>query len=325
MKKLFLGLVIGAAAGAFGMWWTHRSAGAEPTKADEAAKPAEAAKENPLHVPAAKRTALGITLAAPTKIALTPEAEAFGRVLDPTPYVALVAEQATATASLAASEKELARVQKLFAAGGNASAQAVETAEAAAARDRAAVASARIRLLATWGPKLAEDTDLDRWRDTLVKGAALVRLDLLPGTTVGEMPKTAHVSVVGTKEAFEAEILSPAPVADPQVQGASFLALVRAHSLPAGASLQAKLPGPGEATEGLTLPRAAVVYHQGSPWVYVLGEEDNFERKLVRLGESISDRIVITSGVTADEQVVTTGAQQLLSAELQAGGSGSED
>jgi hypothetical protein len=325
MKKLFLGLVIGAAVGAFGMWWTHRSTGTEPAKADEAAKPAEVAKENPLHVPAAKRTALGITLTAPSKISITPEVEAFGRVLDPTPYVALVAEEATAAAALAASEKELARVQKLFAAGGNASAQAVETAEAAAARDRAAVASARIRLLATWGPKLAEDTDLDRWRDVLVKGAALIRLDLLPGITPTETLKTARVSVVGSEESFDAEILSPAPVADPQVQGASFLALVREHSLPAGASLRAMLSGRGESTEGLTIPRAAVVYHQGSPWVYVLGEEDNFERKIVSLGQSIRDSVVITNGVTADEQVVTTGAQQLLSAELQAGDSGGGD
>ena len=45
---------------------------------------------------------------------------AFGRVLDATPLVTLVAELATARAASAASEKEMERAKKLFAAGGNA-------------------------------------------------------------------------------------------------------------------------------------------------------------------------------------------------------------
>jgi hypothetical protein len=62
------------------------------------------------------------------------------------------------------------------------------------------------------------------------------------------------------------------------------------------------------------------VYHQGSAWIFVLGEEDTFERKLVTLGRTTGDAVAILTGLEPEEQVAATGAEQLLAAELQAGG-----
>lgn len=324
MNKTFVGILIGLllGAGATGLV-LRRHDGTEPAKTEAAAsKPEE--KPNPLCVPAAKRAAAGIVLAKPTETTAAPEVQAFGRVLDTTPLVTLTAELETARASSMASEKELERVQKLFSAGGNASAQAVETAEANAARDRAAISSAQARLLATWGRDIAKD--LIPISKALEEDAALVRLDVLPGENISASPKTARISIPGSSSAFEAEVLGTAPVADPQVQGASFLALLRGHPLPAGAAVRGALPGVGEAAQVLVVPRSAIVYHQGSAWIFVLGEEDIFARKLVSVGRSIGDEdVVITQGLEADEQIVTTGAQQLLAAELQAGGAPEED
>jgi hypothetical protein len=211
------------------------------------------------------------------------------------------------------------RARELFAAGTNASAQAVETAEAVAARDAAAVASARSRLLAGWGRKLAE-SGLAKVVAGLEAGASLVRLDLLPGEVPATDLKKAAIGLAGGGEWVDAEILGPAPVADAQVQGISLLAFVAGHALPVGGALRATLPAPGGTTTALMLPRSAVVYHQGSPWVFVLGEEDTFERKLVTLGRTVGERVVIASGVEPAEQIASSGAGQLLSAELQAGG-----
>jgi hypothetical protein len=324
MNKTFVGILIGLLLGVGATWLALRSqGGAEPAKSEAAAaKPEE--KPNPLCVPAAKRAAAGIVLAKPTEAESVPEVEAFGRVLDTTPLVTLSAELDTARAASMASEKELDRANKLFAAGGNASAQTVEAAEANAARDHAAVSSAQARLLASWGRDIAKN--LDPISKALADDAILVRLDLLPGEAVGAAPKTARLNFPGTNSAFEAEVLGTAPVADPQVQGASFLTLLRGHPLPAGAGLRGTLPGVGEAAKVLVVPRSTIVYHQGSAWVYVLGEEDIFARKLVSLGRSMGDEgVAITQGLAADEQVVTTGAQQLLAAELQAGGAPDED
>lgn len=326
MKKLVVGILIGLLAGAGATWVAlrpHGGTAAETAKA-EAAKPPEKEKENPLRLNAAKRTAAGITLAKAAEAALTSEVAAFGRVLDATSMVALGAEAETARVAAVASEKELDRAKKLFAAGGNTSAQMVDSAEANAARDRTAVASAQARLATTWGRDVTKN--FSAINQALAEGASLARLDVLPGDPVGAAPKTAHLSLAGSTDVFEAEILGPSPVADPQVQGASFLVLLRGHPLPAGAALRGTLPGTGAAGQAFVVPRGAIVYHQGSAWIFVLGEEDTFERKLVSLGRAMGDdSVAVTQGVDAAEQIVTTGAQQLLAAELQAGGAPAAD
>jgi hypothetical protein len=319
MNKTLLGILIGLLVGAGGAWLVlHSSTTAEHAKAETAeAKPAE--KENPLHLPAAKRDAAGIVLAKPTEAKVTAEVPVFGRVLDVTPLVTLAGELEIARTASAASEKELDRVRKLFAAGANASAQAVETAEATAARDRATIAAARAKLLAAWGKDVAARLEL--LGKAFAEGATLIRLELLSGENAANAPQVARVSLAGGGETFAAEILGPVSVADPQGQGAGFLALVRQPVLPVGAALRGTLPGPGEAAQALVVPRTSIVYHQGSAWLFVLGEDDIFERKLVKLGPSApGDSVVVQQGLEMSEQVVVAGAQQLLAAELQAGG-----
>lgn len=319
---LFFGLLLGAALTWFALR-PHAAGGAAAASA-EGAKPAEKEKENPLHFPSAKREAAGIALAAVGETTLTPEISAFGRVLDPTPLIQLVAELATARAAASASEKEKTRAEKLLSAGGNASAQVVETAQANAARDQLAVSSAQARLAVTWGRSVVQD--LAAIEQALGEGASLARLDVLTGETVAAQPKTARINLVGTNEKLDAEVLGVSPVGDAQIGGTGFLVLVRGHALPVGAALRGTLPGVGDAAKVLVVPRSAVVYHQGSAWVFILGEEDIFERKLVSLGSSVDDEhVVVLQGLTAGEQIVVTGPQQMLAAELQAGGAVEED
>ncbi len=286
----------------------------------------EKPKANPLHLTAAQRSAAGITLAPVRKESLTPQTEAFGRVLDPTAYVSLVAEVATARAALTASERERDRARQLFAAGGNTSAQNVETAEAAAARDRAAFASAQLRLTAAWGQKLGERADVDELKAMLAEGMALIRIDLPPGSPPPATGAAAKVELLGAGGGtYPAEIFGPAPVADPQVLGASLLAIVKRHSLPAGAVLRVTLAAGTAPVDALVVPAGAVVYQQGSAWVFELGKNDTFARKLVAVGAGAPDGGLVVDGVDADDQVAVTGAQQLLSTELQAAAGGGED
>jgi len=315
MKKTLIGIIIGLAIGALGM---RLLTGAGPAEKPAEAAKAAAKKENPLQLNAAKRDAAGIVLARPASATLTSEIKGFGRVLDSTPLIALMAEEETARTALAASQKELARLKQLFASDTNVSAQAVEAAEAAEARDRVAVDSAHRRLAASWGRDVAGPNGKSLLA-ALEKGAALARVDLMPGDAPAEAPKTVAVALAGSDEAFPADVLGLAPVVDPQLQGTSFLVLVREHPLPTGAPLRSTLAGAGHAELVLVIPRSAVVYHQGSAWIYVLDEEDTFERKIVSLGRISPAGVAVLTGLDPDNQVVTTGAQQLLSAELQVG------
>jgi hypothetical protein len=319
MNKFVLGLLLGALVGGGAMWALRpHTDDKEAPKAAEAAKPAEE-KPNPLRLPAAKREQAGIVLAKPASARSTLEVGGFARVIDVTPFAALLAEIETARGALQASEKEVDRARKLFAAGGNASAQAVEIAEAAVARDRAALTSARARLAATWGREIAQN--IATLSAALEQGGSLVRIDLLAGDEAAASLKQARLTVPGTTQTYTADVLGPVPSADPQLQGTGFLALVHERTIPAGTALRAVLAGVGEPADVITIPRSAVVYHQGSAWIYVLDEEDTFERRLVSLGRPFGEgQIILLSGAETDHQIVATGAQQLLSAELQAGG-----
>ena len=117
----------------------------------------------------------------------------------------------------------------------------------------------------------------------------------------------------------------PAPSADPQVQGAAYFALLREQPLPAGTTLVAYLVHSGPAQKTVTIPRSAVIYHEGSSWVYVLGEKDTFHRRRIQLGLALADGFVVTEGLAEKERVLIVGAQQLLSNELQAAGGGGPD
>src|SRR5258708_14993897 len=105
MKKTIFGVIVGLALGAAVMWLAGRHYPA-PVKAETAGAPAEKPKGNPLRLNAAKRAAAGVTLGRPAASSLAPEVTAFGRVIDPAPFVALVAELETARAALAASQKD---------------------------------------------------------------------------------------------------------------------------------------------------------------------------------------------------------------------------
>ena len=324
MKKIVAGIFVGLGLGFGAAWLALRpeAADAKP-RADAAPAGAEKPKENPLRVPAAQRSAFGFVLAKPAAATLTPEVSAYGRVLDPAPFITLAADLEVAEAALVASAKAAARARDLFAAGGNASRQNLEAAEAAEARDRALVAAARARLVVGFGRTASAPAPFAAWRKGLEEGRAIARLDVPAGETVGDHPPTARVGPALGGELADAAILGDAPTADPQVQGRSFLVLLGERSPPVGAALRATLPGAGAASAALVVPRRAIVYHQGSAWLFVLGEEDTFERKVVTVGRSLGDTVVV-AGIEETDQVLTTGAGQLLSAELQAGGAPEE-
>jgi len=67
--------------------------------------------------------------------------------------------------------------------------------------------------------------------------------------------------------------------------------------------------------EAFILPQEAVLLVQGQSTVYVQ-IEDGFEARPVQVGEQLNKGVVITSGLQAGEQVVTSGAYALKSRQL---------
>jgi hypothetical protein len=267
---------------------------------------------------------LGILVKSPAAYQMSPELMGYGKVLDAAPLAALATELATAQAAYSVSSNELSRLQTLEGQG-NASARALQTAEAAAQRDRLAVQSVRERLTLSWGKAVSDQQDLGALvRSFTAWEAALVRVDLPVGDALKAQPTGARVTTLSGQSA-EAEFLEPAPGVDPQMQGRGFLFLLKPNSLrlTVGESVVGYIKLPGEPVAGAIVPRDAVVRTEGAGWVYVLNSAgDAFTRVQVALDHPTEAGWFVTKGVAAGEYVVVAGAQQLLSFELKSAGGG---
>jgi hypothetical protein len=238
-------------------------------------------------------------------------------VLDPAPLAALSAELASAEAALVASQKEFDRLRTLSEQQ-NASDRVLQSAEAAARRDKITVESVRLRLVTGWGKEIAERADLaDFIRSLAALESSVVRIDLPAGEMAGKPPANARIAAFGGKAAVPAQLLGPAPNADPQMQGEGFLFLTKSGSvrLVPGLAVGGYLELQREPLTGFTVPDSAVVRQGGSGWIYVQTGAETFTRRKIPLDHPREDGWFVTQGVTAGDRVVVGGAQELLSEE----------
>ena len=262
---------------------------------------------------------MGLQITSPQPAQLAPEIKGYGRVIDVSPLLSLLAEISAAQAASAASQAELTRLKALIAES-NASQRALQAAEAAAARDQSQVESARLRLLANWGRAISERKDLPLLAQSLGSlSSALVQVELPAGQPVPVLPTGARLfSLADPTSPVPADFIGPAPTVDPQNQGRGFLFFVPTNSsgLASGAIVTALVILPGEPQSGVTLPRSAIIRHNGGTWVYLQTGPEMFERVEVKLTSPLAHGWFVSERPKAQDKIVTVGAQQLLSEEL---------
>jgi len=342
MKKLvhFLVTVCVLAGLGFTLWiglrkQEQKSAGHEPKAREDAAATEEKAEDFVVTIEREKRERLGLEKATPEKTELAPRRVAFGRVLDPTPLVALDGELAAAEAVLAASRAENDRTQKLLAAGENTSRRIAEGAQAQFRADEIKVESLRRKALLDWGEDLAnlDATKRRALAEQLINGAvAIVRVDILPGDALTEPPRSARLLVLGREtQPIETNEIAPAFDADPKTQAQGFLLRVEKppFALRPGMALTAWLELAEKPRSGFAIPRSAVLRHDGRAWVFVQEDEEKFVRKPVTLDTPLDGEkgwfVVEGGGIDEGDGLVVTGAQMLLSEELKAQGGAEVD
>jgi hypothetical protein len=248
---------------------------------------------------------------------LAPELKAYGRVLDPAPLVALMNELASAQASYEVSSNELARLKNLSASG-NASARALQAAEAAELHDRLTTQSARDRLVLAWGKWVVDQPDMPAFiQDLTALSNALIRVDLSAAQHLAAQPLGARVVALSGLSA-NADVLGRAPGVDPQIQGQGIVLQVKtneSHFL-VGEAVTGFLKTPGDTLSGVIVPRSAVVRANGAAWVYAQTADEQFTRKEIALDHPVEGGWFVTEGVAAGDKLVVAGAQTLLSEEL---------
>lgn len=329
MKKVFLGIIVGLLAGGVGVWMYfhfHPAAVAEVAKEADKEEPIvqhDAEGETFLKLDEEAQNHADLKMLALDAAELKPEIKAFGRVLDPSPLAASLTEMATAQAAFEASGKEAERLKVLFSQGQNASARALETAEAAVKRDRIATEAVQLRLLSAWGKSIVDRPALDAFIHALIaQETSLLRVDVPPSDKMEGPPSAARLALLSAPDApMDAEFLGAAVSTDPQTLGRGFFFLVKGKALAAGTPISAWLSLPGEPEKGVIIPREAIIRHEGEAFVYVQTGKETFERKAVELHHPLAAGW-FTDGLKSGVKLVVNGAQQLLSEELKGEGRG---
>ena len=154
------------------------------------------------------------------------------------------------------------------------------------------------------GQVVAQGAELLRLiRDARLEWRAEVSETDLPRIRPG-----ARVALRGpTGEAVEGRIRAVSPAIDPKSRTAVIYA-----DLPAPGALRAGMFAEGRlgvgAAEVMILPRESVVFRDGFPYVFVLGEGSRVAQRRVEIGPASGDSIELRSGLAAGDRVVAKGA-----------------
>lgn len=274
-----------------------------------------------------------ISVAPLATVTSQPTISAYAAVVDLQPLFDLRNRMASARADIgtfsaqaAGSRAQYERSRTLYADDRNVSQKSVQDAQAAMLADEAKLQSARSTLDGLDGAIRQQfgDTLANAARASgssllqrLQSGQAVVLRVTLP-VTFGTIPPARIVIDTPDGQPMPAQRLSASPLADPSVQGSPWLYLA-GKALPANLHTSARVPTSSQAVSGLLIPERAVVWYGGQTWVYVRTAPERFTRRFVPAGDPIDEGdggFIVKSGFHAGEEIVTQGAQLLLSQEL---------
>lgn len=320
------------------IYYARDEFGAAPEERDEAIETASTAGVEGgrpvVRVSPESQKASGIAVDALRPGSSEAAVEAYGMVMNLQPlaemrgrYLAAAAEARALRAVVAASESEFRRMELLFKDDRNVSEQAVRAAEgryrSEQARQLAAeqtASSLRDSIRSSWGDTIAgwaANPDSQAMQALLQQSSFLVQL-VLPY----DLPRSAirgRISVApaaSRENARSARFVADSPQVDPALPGETYFYMADGGGLRAGMRILARVGLGGAAVPGVIVPPAAVVWHAGKAWVYVKDDERTFARHEVSTAQELDGGWFNAGGFGADDEVVVSGAQLLLSEEL---------
>ena len=120
------------------------------------------------------------------------------------------------------------------------------------------------------------------------------------------------------QQAMAASLISPAPTVDSISQGVRYFFAVQGSRMPIGTHVHAWIANDVETSSGVLAPESAVIWHMGQALVFIKAETGEFNRQILSDIKHVDQGYIVSAGLKPGDEVVTTGAQTLLSRELKA-------
>lgn len=147
----------------------------------------------------------------------------------------------------------------------------------------------------------------------------LARVTAPPGQLLSEIPPTARlVAATNADHPIDATMLAVVPAVDARMQGTGLLFSISSPPswLRPGAAVRAFINLPGDARNGVVVPRGAIVRHAGTSWIFVENGKNKFVRRGISLDQPVADGWFSLHGAKPGDRVVAVGAESLLGQEM---------
>lgn len=279
------------------------------------------------------QAASGLKTLVVTSVRQQAEYEVIGKVISIEPLMALrerylvtKAELAGAEARLRQACQSLKRQQELF-QNGVVAKRLMQDQEAQVLSDQAVVDVGRARLMKTanearllWGEKLSElalSEKANNLAGFFSGNEFLLQIILPTDKQLDSKIDTIVVEPNGNRsKAYPSALLSRSAQVDYAIPGESYFFKAKADNLRIGMKITAWIPEHSGTELGVTVPASALLWYMGQVYVYVKTGNDIFIRRMITSFTPVPEGYFISKGVHANEEIVTTGGQMLLSEEL---------
>lgn len=153
----------------------------------------------------------------------------------------------------------------------------------------------------------------------LQHGAQLLQITLPAGTSLAADIKSIYIDEHGKRDsAIKATLISAAPRIDPVSQGERFFFKSEGRRIPYGTHVTAWIANGAQQAASVVVPESAVVRHMGQAFVFIKTADDKFNRRALSKATTNGHLYFETESLQAGEEIVTIGAQTLLSQQLKA-------
>jgi len=174
--------------------------------------------------------------------------------------------------------------------------------------------------LLNWGKELTDwalSSDSDKLGAFLSGRQTLLQITLPANKHLPGIIQTIYIEVSGNRsKAHKAELISVAAQTDLAAQGESYYFQTSDKNIITGMNVTAWIPEQNVQMAGVIIPESALIWYMDQAFVYLKTAEETFSRRTLEHYSASADGYFVTGAIKPGEQIVTKGAQMLLSEEL---------